>query len=105
MGSDSNGGSGSSGTKDKARRRNLRWAVLRSGLVNYLCSPLFLSVVALAVSTAVYLLTNRVLPLLAVIFITVVFYQRVMFEFFVMTHVIEASLGTFTWFHKIEESE
>jgi hypothetical protein len=105
MGSESSGSSTNSHGKDKPKRRNLRWAVLRSGVLNYISSPLFLSVVAMAASTAVYVLMNRGLPLLVVIIITLAFYQRIMFEFFVMTHVIESSLGTFTWFHKIEDSE
>ncbi len=86
-------------------RRSLRWSVLQSGMLNYCTSPLFLSIIALSVSGAILLITNRAWPLGVSVAITAFFYQRVMFEFFVMIHIIESSLGTWTWFNKIDDSK
>lgn len=86
-----------------SKKNNLRWTILRKGVVNLLLSPLFSSIIVVAICSLLWLIIGWIIPFLGAIALIVLRFKPIVFEFFIMTHVIEESLGLWPWYTKIDE--
>lgn len=89
--------------KKASASSQLRWRILLRSLGNFSRSPLCLAGSALLVSVLFAILKDIYWPLVATLALGGFLFRAIVFEVFLMVHVIESSLGLWDWYTRIDE--
>ena len=84
-------------------KKNIRSAVVESTIINCAHSPLIHLLILLGVGVLSFLLYNTSLVFIfPIVYITLRF-KLLLYEFFLLQHVIEHSLGIWPWYSRIDD--